>query len=86
MTGLLIVLAVLVIPYFVLNVRRLRRGRSWAFSVCQVAKEWEERERAKHRAERSAERAKRLAARSVERAEASALATSSRKADTSRRT
>lgn len=56
MTGLLILLAVLAIPYVALNVRRLRRGRSWAFTFCQVAKEWEERERAKRLAARAADR------------------------------
>lgn len=52
MTGLMILLASLAIPYVALNVRRLIRGRSWAFTFCQVAKEWEERERAKLRAAR----------------------------------
>lgn len=56
MTGILIVLAVLVIPCTVLNVRRVRRGRRWAFSVCQVAKEWEERDRARRLALRAAAR------------------------------
>ncbi len=51
MTGLLILVA-LAIPYLVLNVRRLLRGRAWAFSFCQLAKEWEERERAKRLAAR----------------------------------
>jgi hypothetical protein len=45
--GLLILLAVLGLPYLALNVRRLLLGRSWAFTVCQVAKEWAERDRAK---------------------------------------
>ncbi len=56
MNGALILLAVLVIPYLALNVRRLYRGRRWAFSVCQVAKEWEQREHAKLLAKRAAER------------------------------
>ena len=56
MTGILIALAVLVVPYVVLNVRRVRRGRRWAFSVCQVAKEWEERDRARRLALRAAAR------------------------------
>lgn len=43
MTGVLILLAVLAIPYVALNLRRLHRGRTWAFTFCQVAKEWEER-------------------------------------------
>jgi hypothetical protein len=51
--GLVILLAVLAIPYVALNVRRLRRGRPWAFTFCQAAKEWEERDRAKRRAARS---------------------------------
>ena len=54
MTGLLILLAVLAIPYLALNVRRLLQGRSWAFTFCQAAKEWEEGERAKRLAARAA--------------------------------
>jgi hypothetical protein len=73
MTGLLILLAAFAIPYVALNLRRVRRGRSWAFTICQVAKEWEERERAK-----------RLAARAADRVTASAPATA-RGADISRR-
>ncbi|MEA2223285.1 MAG: hypothetical protein QOH83_1661 [Solirubrobacteraceae bacterium] len=56
MNGALLLLAVLAVPYLALNVRRLRRGRSWAFTVCQVAKEWEEREHAKRLALRAADR------------------------------
>ena len=52
MTGFLILIAVLAVPYLALNMRRLLRGRSWAFTFCQVAKEWEERERAKRLAAR----------------------------------
>ena len=52
MTGLMILLASLAVPYLALNVRRLVRGRSWAFTFCQVAKEWDERERAKRLAAR----------------------------------
>jgi hypothetical protein len=54
MTGLLILLAVVLIPYVAFNVRRVRRGRKWAFTVCQVAKEWEKREYEKRRARRIA--------------------------------
>lgn len=57
MNGALILLAVLATPYLALNLRRLYRGRPWAFTVCQVAKEWEEREHAKLLAKRAAERA-----------------------------
>ena len=53
MTGFLILLSGLAIPYLALNVRRLLRGRSWAFSFCQVAKEWEQREHAKRVAARA---------------------------------
>jgi hypothetical protein len=56
MNGAPILLAVLAVPYLALNVRRLYRGRSWAFTVCQVAKEWEEREHAKRLALRAADR------------------------------
>jgi hypothetical protein len=58
MNGLLILLAVFAVPYVALNVRRLRRGRSWAFTFCQVAKEWEQRERAALLAARAANRGK----------------------------
>ena len=47
MSGLTILLASLAVPYVALNVRRLVRGRSWAFTFCQVAKEWDQRERAR---------------------------------------
>jgi hypothetical protein len=56
-TGLLILLAALGVPYVGFNLRRLRRGRSWAFTVCQVAKEWDQRERAKRLNARAADRA-----------------------------
>jgi hypothetical protein len=56
MSGFLILLSGLAIPYLALNVRRLLRGRSWAFTFCQVAKEWEEREHAKQVAARTAAR------------------------------
>ncbi|HEY1540719.1 MAG TPA: hypothetical protein VGF63_15055 [Solirubrobacteraceae bacterium] len=56
MNGALILLIVLVVPYLAMNVRRLYLGRSWAISVCQVAKEWEAREHAKRVALRAAER------------------------------
>jgi hypothetical protein len=52
MTGLVILLTILGVPYVALNVRRLVRGRSWAFTFCQVAKEWDEREHAKRLAAR----------------------------------
>ena len=52
MTGFLILVSGLAIPYLALNVRRLLRGRSWAFTFCQVAKEWEQREHAKRVAAR----------------------------------
>lgn len=52
MTGLLILISVLVIPYLGLNLLRLRRGRRWAFTFCQAAREWDEREREKLRAAR----------------------------------
>jgi hypothetical protein len=56
MNGGLILLVVLAIPYLALNVRRLYRGRPWAFTVCQVAKEWEAREHAKRLALRATDR------------------------------
>jgi hypothetical protein len=57
MNGALILLAALLVLYVALNVRRLYRGRPWAFTVCQVAKEWEQREHAKLVARRAAGRA-----------------------------
>jgi hypothetical protein len=54
MTGLLIVAAAVAALYVALNVRRVVHGRRWAFSVCQVAKEWEQREHAKLLAARAA--------------------------------
>jgi hypothetical protein len=57
-TGLLILLAVLAMPYLALNLRRLRLGRPWAFTICQAAKEWEARDRAKRLAARAADPAK----------------------------
>ena len=54
MTVLLIILAAVAIPYVAFNIRRLRRGRKWAFTVCQVAKEWEQREHEKRVARRVA--------------------------------
>jgi hypothetical protein len=55
MNGAVILLLVLAIPYLAFNVRRLYRGRSWAFGICQVAKEWEQRERDRRLAVRAAE-------------------------------
>jgi hypothetical protein len=52
MSPALILLAVILVPYLTLNVRRLLLGRRWAFTICQVAKEWEQRERAKRLAGR----------------------------------
>lgn len=57
MNGAMILLLAIAIPYLALNVHRLYRGRRWAFSVCQVAKEWEAREHTKLLARRAAERA-----------------------------
>jgi hypothetical protein len=59
MTGLLILLALFAVPYVGFNIRRLRRGRRWAFTVCQVAKEWEKREYDKRVARRAAARSTR---------------------------
>jgi hypothetical protein len=53
MTGVLVLLTVLAVPYLAMNVVRLRRGRRWAFTFCQVAKEWEERERERIAARRA---------------------------------
>lgn len=53
MTGLLILLTVLAVPYVALNVRRVVQGRRWAFTFCQAAKEWQEQERAERLAAKS---------------------------------
>jgi hypothetical protein len=58
MNGALVILLVLAIPYLAWNVQRLIRGRSWAFGVCTIAKEWEERESAKRAAARAADSAR----------------------------
>jgi hypothetical protein len=49
MSGLLVLFAVLAVPYVVLNVRRVMLGRRWAFTFCQAAKEWEQRQQAERR-------------------------------------
>jgi hypothetical protein len=56
MNGALILLVVLAIPYLAVNLRRVYRGRPWALTVCQVAKEWEQREYARRLARRAAGR------------------------------
>jgi hypothetical protein len=56
MTGLLILLAVLAAPYLAVNVRRLRQGRRWAYTFCQLAKEWQEADRERRLAAREAPR------------------------------
>jgi hypothetical protein len=53
MTGLLILLAVIAVPYVAFNLRRLSLGRPWAFTFCQAAKEWQQREYEKLRAARA---------------------------------
>ncbi|HTN24740.1 MAG TPA: hypothetical protein VL120_12185 [Solirubrobacteraceae bacterium] len=57
MNGALVILLILVVPYLAWNVRRLILGRRWAFGVCTLAKEWEQREHDKLLARRAAERA-----------------------------
>jgi hypothetical protein len=52
MSSGLILLLLLAVPYLVLNVWRLTRGRSWAFTFCHVMKEWEAGERARRAAAR----------------------------------
>ena len=56
MDGALILLLVLVVAYVAFNLRRVYRGRPWAYSVCQVAKEWEQREYDRRMAARTARR------------------------------
>jgi hypothetical protein len=46
-TAVLVLISVLLPPYLAFNIRRLRRGRSWAFSFCHLAREWQEGEHAK---------------------------------------
>jgi len=52
MSAPLIALVALAGLYVALNLRRLLIGRSWAFTVCQIAKEWEQRDRARRQAAR----------------------------------
>jgi hypothetical protein len=54
MSSGLILLLVLAVPYVAFNLRRVARGRRWAFTFCRVMKEWEQRERARHAAARAA--------------------------------
>jgi hypothetical protein len=56
MSSALILLLVLAVPYLAVNLWRIGRGRRWAFSFCQVMKEWEQAERARHAAARGARR------------------------------
>lgn len=49
----LLLLFVFAVPYMTLNLWRLARGRSWAFTLCHVMKEWEGRERIEHAAARA---------------------------------
>jgi hypothetical protein len=53
MSSGLILLVVLAVPYVTLNLWRVARGRSWAFTFCHVMKEWEEGERIRHAAVRA---------------------------------
>ena len=46
MLGVAILLAVLAVPYLLVNVRRLVRGQRWAYTFCHLARDWEERSRA----------------------------------------
>ena len=50
MSNGLILLLVFAVPYVTANLWRLTRGRRWAFTFCQVMKEWEEGERIKRAA------------------------------------
>lgn len=54
MLGAGIVLALLVVPYLAMNVRRLRRGDRWAITYCHVLMEADRAAQARRRAERSA--------------------------------
>jgi hypothetical protein len=56
MNGALVLLIVLVTPYLAYNVVRVVRGRRWAFGVCTIAKEWEQREYDRRMAARAAGR------------------------------
>jgi hypothetical protein len=56
MNGALILLIVLATPYLAYNVVRVVRGRRWAFGVCTIAKEWEQREYDRRMAARPAGR------------------------------
>jgi hypothetical protein len=53
MSSGLILLLVLAVSYLTVNGWRLARGRRWAFTFCQVMKEWDEGERIKRAAARA---------------------------------
>lgn len=52
MTGVLVLLGVLIVPYLAWNVRRLRRGERWAVTFCDALRQADERARAQRRAAR----------------------------------
>jgi hypothetical protein len=56
MTGLIILFSVLGAPYLAVNVRRLLQGRRWAYTFCQLAKEWQQADRERNPAERRVQR------------------------------
>ena len=50
MLGISIIVGVLVVPYLVMNVRRLRRGKGWAVTYCHVLMEADREAQARRRA------------------------------------
>ena len=53
MLGVAILLVVLAVPYLIVNVRRLRSGKRWAYTFCALGRDWEERMRAQTRERRA---------------------------------
>jgi hypothetical protein len=51
--GVAILLVVLAVPYLIVNVRRLRGGKRWAYTFCALGRDWEERMRAQTRERRT---------------------------------
>jgi hypothetical protein len=41
--GVSILLAVLAAPYLVVNLRRVRSGKRWAYTFCALGRDWEQR-------------------------------------------
>ena len=52
--GLIVVLALIFVPYLVMNVVRLARGKRWAITYCHVLMEADKAQQARRREARAA--------------------------------